>query len=256
ELRAAIATLVSTARGMRVDAEQVFIFGGGQRALEFAAAAFLDAGDHAWMEDPGYSGARTLLRAAGATVAAMPVDDEGLVVGSGQARLVYVTPSCQFPLGVTMSLARRRALLRWATKAGACILEDDYDCDFRYGGPALPSLQALDPGRVLYAGSFSRTMFPALRLGYLVVPAALADSLRAVRAALEDFLPSVTQLALADFIVDGHYARHVRRMRVLYRERRDALVAAARAAGRGRLRLRPVGAGLHAVPDLLPPAAP
>jgi GntR family transcriptional regulator / MocR family aminotransferase len=252
ELRAAIATLVSSARGMRVEADQVFIFGGGQRALEFAAGAILDAGDRAWMEDPGYPGARTLLRAAGATVAAMPVDDEGLVVGGGAARLVYVTPSSQFPLGVTMSLARRQALLRWAARAGACILEDDYDCDFRYAGPGLPSLQALDPDRVLYSGSFSRTMFPALRLGFLVVPQALAESLRALRAALEDFLPSVTQLALADFIADGHYARHVRRMRVLYRERRDALIAAARTAGRGRLRLRPIGAGLHAVADLVP----
>ena len=252
DLRAVIADLASAARGMRVHAEQVFIFGGGQRALEFAAGAILDPGDEAWMEDPGYPGARHVLVAAGARVHPVPVDAQGLRVADGaaaapHARLVYVTPSCQFPLGVTLSLPRRRQLLRFAESAGAAIIEDDYDAEFRHAGAPLPALSALDPGRVLYASSFSRTMFPALRLGYLVVPEGLVDRLRAARATMEEALPVIVQLALADFIAEGHYVRHLRRMRVIYRARRDALVAAASAHG---LRVRPALAGLHVVVDL------
>ncbi len=258
ELRAAVAGLVSAARETRVDPEQVLFFDGSQRALEFVASALLDPGDAAWMEDPGYPGARNVLLSAGARVVPVPVDAEGLVVSAGEAaaggaRLVYATPSCQFPLGATMSLARRRQLLRWAAEANACVVEDDYDAEFRHEGPALAALHGLDAsGRVIYVSSFSRTMFPALRFGFLVAPPGLAGRLRAARATVEDQLPSLVQLALADFIAEGHYARHVRRMRVLYRARRDALLAAAAAAGAGRLRMRPVGAGLHAVADLPP----
>jgi GntR family transcriptional regulator/MocR family aminotransferase len=256
ELRAAIAQVVSSGRGMQVAADQVLLFGGGYRALEFAAAAVLDPGQRAWMEDPGYPGARQVLLSAGASVAEVPVDKEGLVVEAGEAmagdaRLVYATPSCQFPLGVTMSQARRAQLLDWADRAGACIVEDDYDAEFRHAGPPVASLAAQSAsGRVLHVGSFSRTMFPAIRLGFLIAPAGLADRLRAARASMEEQLPSLVQLALADFIVEGHFARHLRRMRVLYRARREALLAAAEASGR--LRVRPTDSGLHVIADLAP----
>jgi GntR family transcriptional regulator / MocR family aminotransferase len=256
ELRAAIAQLVSSGRGMQVDAGQVLLFAGGQRALEFAAAAVLDPGQRAWMEDPGYPGARQVLLSAGASVADVPVDQDGLVVEAGEAmagdaRLVYTTPSCQFPLGVTMSQARRAQLLAWADRADACIVEDDYDAEFRHAGPPVASLAAQSStGRVLHVGSFSRTMFPAIRLGYLIAPAGLADRLRAARTSMEEQLPSLVQLALADFIAEGHFARHLRRMRVLYRARREALLATVEASGR--LRVRPTESGLHVIADLAP----
>jgi GntR family transcriptional regulator / MocR family aminotransferase len=255
ELRAVIAELASSARGMRVHADQVLLFSGGQRALEFAATALLDPGEAAWMEDPGYPGARTVLRSSGAEVTFVPVDVEGMAVAAGEAtapgaRLVYTTPSCQFPLGVTMSRSRRQELLAWAERSGACIVEDDYDAEFRHRGAPLASLAALDrSGRVLYVGSFSRTLFPAVRLGYLIVPPALVDRLRAARAAMEEQLPALVQLAVADFIAEGHFARHLRRMRVVYRNRREAVLAAADDIG---LAVRPTDSGLHVIADLAP----
>ena len=253
-LRQAVAGLVSASRGMSVDPEQVLLFAGSQRAVAFAAATLLERGQAAWMEDPGYAMARQVLVSAGATVADVPVDGEGLVVSEGlrlapEARLAFVTPSNQFPLGVVMSLERRHALLRWADTANACVVEDDYDVEFSEAGARLPALHALDAsGRVLYAASFSRTMFPALRLGYLIAPPPLAPRLRAARAALEEQLPSLEQLALADFIADGHFARHVRRMRLAYRARREALLEAARSAGLPAIHAE----GLHAVAGLPP----
>jgi GntR family transcriptional regulator/MocR family aminotransferase len=254
ELRAVIAELVSSGRGLRAHADQVLLFGGGQRALEFAAAAALDPGEPAWMEDPGYPGARAALRAAGAAVTDVPVDGEGMRVADGEAaaadaRLVYVTPACQFPLGVTMSLERRQGLLAWAERAGAVIVEDDYDAEFRHTGAPVAPLAGVDrSGRVLYLGSFSRTMFPALRIGFLVVPPALTSRLRAARSAIEEHVPALSQLALADFIAEGHFARHLRRMRVLYRARREALLAAAHSSGR--VQVRPTESGLHVIADL------
>jgi GntR family transcriptional regulator/MocR family aminotransferase len=245
---------------MRVEPDQVLILDGGQRALELATSALLDPGDAAWMEDPGYHGARAVLRAAGARVVPVPVDDQGLIVARGEAlapraRLVYVTPSCQYPLAVTLARARREALLAFAERASACIVEDDYDGEFPGDGEALPAIHALDRrGRVLYAASFSRTMFPAIRLGYLVAPPGLVDRLRAARAALEGALPSLTQLALSDFIAEGHYGRHLRRMKMAYRARRAALAAAIAATG-APLALRPTHAGLHVVADLPPEIA-
>ncbi|MEO7733527.1 MAG: PLP-dependent aminotransferase family protein [Kofleriaceae bacterium] len=248
-LQVAIAGLVSAARGMRVVPEQVLLVGGGQRAIELAAAAVLAPGDRVIVEDPGYPGARHGFAAAGADVLARPVDHEGLIVeGLPRARLVYVTPSCQYPLGVTMSLERRLALLAWAARARACVVEDDDDGELRFRGAPLPALAALDrDGRVLYVGSFSRTMFPAIRLGYLIAPLALVEAVRAVRAVRADPLPSLTQLALADFIAGGHYVHHVRRMRGVYRARRDELRSAAAAAG---LVVRVADAGLHAICEL------
>lgn len=248
-LQVAIAGLVSAARGMRVVPEQVLLVGGGQRAIELAAAAVVAPGDRVIVEDPGYPGARHGFAAAGGQIVARPVDRDGLIVdGLPRARLVYVTPSCQYPLGVTMSLARRQALLAWAARTGACIVEDDDDSELRFEGAPLPALAALDRGgRVLYVGSFSRTMFPAIRLGYLISPLALIEPLRAVRVLRADPMPSLTQLALADFIAGGHYVHHVRRMRGVYRARRDELCSAAAAAG---LVIRVAEAGLHAICEL------
>ncbi|HEY0481242.1 MAG TPA: PLP-dependent aminotransferase family protein [Kofleriaceae bacterium] len=251
-LARAIATLVSASRGVRIEPAQVLIVGGGQRAIEVAAAAILDPGDRVVVEDPGYPGAREAFLAAGAELLPVRVDRDGLDVAAlpRRARLAYVTPACQFPLAVPLSLARRTALLRWATRAGAVIVEDDYDAEFRFAGAPLPSLAALDrDGRVLQAGSFSRTLFPAIRLGYLIVPPALVEAVRAVRDARDPDMPSLPQLALADFIEAGHYVHHLRRMRVLYRARRDVLIAAARAAG---LTVRLGEVGLHIVCDLPP----
>jgi GntR family transcriptional regulator/MocR family aminotransferase len=249
-LARAIADLVSSARGVRVDPGQVLIVGGGQRAIELAAAAIINAGDRVVVEDPGYPGARDAFAAAGAHVIPIGVDRDGLDVAAipHRARLAYVTPSCQFPLAVTLSLARRTALLAWAARANACIIEDDYDAEFRFAGAPLPSLAALDrDGRVLHVGSFSRTLFPALRIGYLIAPAAQVDALRAVRDARDPDMPSLPQLALADFIDGGHYVHHLRRMRVLYRARREVLLAAARSV---ELAVRASEVGLHVVCDL------
>jgi GntR family transcriptional regulator/MocR family aminotransferase len=251
-LARAIAGLVSSARGVAVDPQQVVVVGGGQRALELAAAALIDAGDRVIVEDPGYPGARRAFAAAAARVIPVPVDRDGLDVTAlpRRARLAYVTPSCQYPLAATLSLARRGALLAWARRAGAFIVEDDYDAEFRFAGAPLPSLAALDrDGRVLHTGSFSRTLFPAIRLGYLIVPTALVDAVRAVRDVRDPDMPSLPQLALADFIDGGHYVHHIRRMRVLYRARRDALLAAARSVG---LAVRASQVGLHVVCDLPP----
>ena len=252
-LKAAVAVLVSATRGFRVEPAQVLLFSGSQRALEFAATCLLNPGDAAWMEDPGYPGATQTLRAAGARVVPRAVDGEGLTLRGRRGpapRLIYVTPSSQFPLGGAMSLARRFELLAFAGATGACLVEDDYEVEFSAAGAQLPALAALDrAGRVLYVGSFSRTTVPALRLGYLIAPPGLAEKLSAARNALEDPLPSIVQLTLADFISGGHFAQHVRRMRKVYAERRRALVEAVERSRHLRLRAPPDG--LHAV-ALLP----
>jgi GntR family transcriptional regulator / MocR family aminotransferase len=252
-LRAAIAEYVSAARGARCVADQVIVVNGSQQGLDLAARVLLDSGDEAWMEDPGYPGARAALMAAGAMVVPVPVDDEGLCVAAGEraaprARLAYVSPSHQFPLGATMSASRRLELLRWAGRAGAWILEDDYDSEFRYDARPLPSLQGMDrDGRVVYIGTFSKTLVPALRLGYLIVPAGITDAFRAVRAACDRHSPVLDQAVLADFMTEGHFARHVRRMRNLYAERQGVLVDAIQRLLGDRLQVRPTGAGMHLV---------
>jgi GntR family transcriptional regulator/MocR family aminotransferase len=184
------------------------------------------------------------------------VDAEGLDVElgarrAGDARLAYVTPSHQYPLGVPMSLPRRLALLRWASRARAWVIEDDYDSEFRYGARPMPCLHGLDvDGRVIYVGSFSKTLFPSLRLGFLIVPPDLQDGLVAARAAADQHPPVLDQTVLADFLVEGHFARHLRRMRMAYRERLEALTAAAERYCGGALRVRPTRTGLHAIADL------
>src|SRR5262249_2292462 len=255
-LREAIASHVQTARGTRCEADQVLVVAGAQQGFELVCRLLLDPGDRAWMEEPGYPGARSALRAAGARIVPVRVDADGLDVGqgarqAGDARLVYVTPSHQYPLGVPMSLPRRLALLRWARAARAWVIEDDYDSEFRYGARPIPCLHGLDAdGRVIYVGSFSKTLFPALRLGFLIVPFDLRERLVAARAAADQHPPTIDQAVLADFLVDGHFARHVRRMRVAYRERLEALRVAADRCCHGVLRVRPVATGLHALADL------
>jgi GntR family transcriptional regulator/MocR family aminotransferase len=209
--------------------------------------------DSIWIEDPCYVTAREVLQSAGARVVAVPVDEEGLDVAAAQtccpnARLAYVTPSHQFPLGVTMSLPRRLALLGWAARRAAWVLEDDYDSEYRYEGRPLASLQGLDRSdRVLYMGSFSKVLFPALRLGYLVVPLPLVQSFVAAHALLDGHSPAFDQAVLAEFMQEGHFVRHVRRMRTLYAERQATLVrAAARELG-GLLDVRAAQAGMHLV---------
>jgi len=257
-LREAIAEYVRLARGARCLTEQVIVTSGSQQGVDLAARVLLDPGDAVWMEDPGYTGARTALQVAGARIVPVPVDGEGLVVQEGermaaQARMAYVSPSHQFPLGVTMSAARRLALLRWASRAGAWILEDDYDSEFRYDARPLAALQGMDEdGRVIYVGTFSKTLFPALRLGYLIVPVELVDAFRAARAVSDRQSPTMDQAILADFLGGGHFARHVRRMRRLYSERQEVLVDAVRRHLGDRLEVTPSAAGMHLLAWLEP----
>lgn len=262
-LRSAIADYLRAVRALSVEPEQVFVTSGAQQAVDLAARLLLDPGDRVWLEDPGYVGLRGPLIAAGAAPAPLPVDAEGLSVAAGReadrndgaaARMAVVSPSHQYPLGVVMSLARRLELLAWAREAGAWILEDDYDSEFRYAGRPLAALQGLDAGggRVVYLGSFSKVLFPSLRIGYLVVPPALVEPFRAARAALEDHPAATAQPALAAFIAEGHFAAHVRRMRALYQARQQALLAAAERRLGGLLLLRPDEAGMHLLADLAP----
>jgi GntR family transcriptional regulator/MocR family aminotransferase len=256
ELRQGIAEQVSRSRGTRCTAEQVIVTAGAQRGLELIARLLLDPGDTVWMEEPGYPGAHNAFLGAEAHIRPVRVDDEGLDVEEaarrGQpARLVYLSPSHQFPLGVPMSLPRRLALLRWASAARAWVIEDDYDSEFRYGARAIPCLHGLDgDGRVIYVGTFAKTLFPALRLGFLIVPPDLRDRMVAARRATDLHPPALDQGVLADFIDGGHYERHLRRMRSAYAERLEALHAAAERSCAGALALRPVQTGLHVVADL------
>ena len=233
-LRQAIAEYLAAARGVRCSAEQVIIVAGSQQALDIATRVLLDPGDSAWMEDPGYPGARATLQAAGAQVIPIPVDPDGLDLAAGiqrcpSPRLMYLTPSHQNPLGVTMSLSRRLALLEYASRVGAWLLEDDYASEFRYISRPVAALQGLDhDNRVIYIGTFSKVLLPSLRLGYLVVPTDLIDAFTAAHAAANFHAPTLDQAVLADFITEGHFARHIRRMRLLYQERQEALVEAAR----------------------------
>jgi GntR family transcriptional regulator/MocR family aminotransferase len=223
---------------------------GSQGALDLSARVLVNPGDPVWIEDPGYSGARSAFLGAGAQIVPVPIDHEGLVVNTGiarasQARLVYLTPSHQFPLGVTMSLTRRLALLDWAKRANAYIIEDDYDSEFRFATRPLATLQGLDNGdRVIYIGTFSKVLFPSLRIGYMILPPALVDSFLIVRRMIDIHSPMLEQAVLADFMIEGHFTRHLRRMRALYAERRRALLEAARKLP---LEIDAPEAGIHCV---------
>ena len=228
-LREAIAAYLGTFRAVRCEAEQILVTTGSQQGLQLAAQLLLDAGDSVWMEEPGYTGAHQAFALAGARLIPVPVDAEGLDVAAGlrrdrDARAAYITPSHQFPLGVTLSAARRMQLLDWAAHHGAWIIEDDYDSEYRFGGRPIASLQGLDTeARVIYLGTFSKVMFPAMRLGYMVLPKDLVPVFAAAREGTDTCSSSLYQLVMADFIREGHFARHIRRMRTLYGERRRAL---------------------------------
>lgn len=258
EFREVIAAYLRASRAAHCDASQVMVVNGSQQALDLSARVLLDPGDTAWVEDPGYPLMRRALMLSGCRLAPVPVDREGLEVARGielcaNARAAYVTPSHQYPLGVTMSAARRLQLLDWAHGAGSWIVEDDYDSEYRYESMPIASLQGLDRGaRVIYIGTFSKTLFPALRLGYLVIPPALVDRFAAVRRACDICAPPLFQAALADFIAEGHFARHIRRTRLVYGERRTALVEALRREFGGELEILGAEAGMHLVATLPP----
>jgi GntR family transcriptional regulator/MocR family aminotransferase len=229
-LRVAVAEHLRTSRGVRCTADQILIVPGSQAALRIAAATLLEPNDRVAVEEPGYFGAHRAFRAAGAQMVPVPVDADGLNVAALQrrganVRAVYVTPSHQYPLGMTMSASRRFALLDWAARHDAWILEDDYDSEFRYVSRPVGALQGMDTqGRVIYIGTFSKAFFPALRVGYVVVPTSLWTRFLESRFAFDIFSPTLYQRALADFLETGHFARHLRRMRSAYLERRDALL--------------------------------
>jgi len=257
-LRESIAEYLATVRAVHADAGQILVTSGAQHGLQICAHALLDPGDRAWVEEPGYAGAHQALAAVDAVPVLVPVDADGLDVAAGirrapAARLAYVTPSHQFPLGATMSAARRIELLQWAARTGSWIVEDDYDSEYRYGSKPIAALQGLDAdARVIYVGTFSKVMFPALRLGYLVVPKDLLPAFRAARDALDTCSPMLPQRALHDFIREGHFARHIRRMRVLYAARRAALRAAIHRHLPGALQVVGAEAGMQ-LTALLPP---
>jgi GntR family transcriptional regulator/MocR family aminotransferase len=257
-LRDAIAKYLRTARAVECDAEQILIVAGSQMALRLCAIALLKAGDDVSVENPGYPGARDALSATGATVRGVPVDHEGLLVrrladSSRAPRLVYVTPSHQYPLGMSMSAARRLELLEFARQHESWVVEDDYDSEYRFASRPLGALQGMDrASRVIYVGTFSKVMFPSLRIGYVVVPPTLLTAFIAHRESLDIFPPTLYQLALTDFLNDGHFARHVRRMRSVYLGRRDALVAGIRNHLNGDLSVVNADAGMHLTTWLRP----
>jgi GntR family transcriptional regulator/MocR family aminotransferase len=236
---------------VRCDAGQIVIVSGSQQALDLTTRVLLDAGSAAWVEEPGYWLVHHVLKAAGCGAVPVPVDAEGLNVAAGaklspNARAVFVAPSHQYPLGVTMSATRRLQLLEWAQRAGAWVVEDDYDSEYRYDSMPISSLQGLDGGdRVIYVGTFSKVMFPSLRLGYIVVPPDLVERFAAMRRAMDLCPPHITQAVMAEFIREGHFSRHIRRMRPLYARRRRVLVEAIEREFGDRVTISGAEAGMH-----------
>jgi GntR family transcriptional regulator/MocR family aminotransferase len=252
ELRAAIADYVRKARAVRCEPRQVIITAGSQQGLYFSAMVLLDAGCPVWIEDPAYPGVTAVLSAFDAVIHRVSVDANGIDVERGialgaDARVVFVTPSHQYPLGMPMSMARRLALLRWAQPSGAWIVEDDYDSEFRYSGHPFPSLQGLDPSRVIYLGTMSKVMFPSMRLGYAIVPEPLVEAYAGARALVDRHSPTADQHVLAAFMKDGMFEAHIRRVRGAYTERRNALIAALKKHLPGWAKLQPSDQGMHLV---------
>ncbi|MEM9161863.1 MAG: PLP-dependent aminotransferase family protein [Cyanobacteria bacterium P01_F01_bin.4] len=250
-LRAEIAAYLGQARAVQCQPEQILITNGTQQALDLIVRLLVNPADCIAMEDPGYLGARSIFQASGAEVVAVPCDRNGLIVDKldtdcPNPRLVYVTPSHQFPTGALLSLPRRLALLQWAHATSALIIEDDYDSEYRYSGRPIPALQGLDTQQsVLYIGTFSKVMFPSLRIGYLVLPPSLATVFSKAKQLADRQPPSLTQWALADFIHEGHLERHIRRMRTLYARRRQALVESLYHAFGDTVEILGDSAGLH-----------
>jgi GntR family transcriptional regulator/MocR family aminotransferase len=252
-LRRAIAGHLKSVRGLTCEPEQVIITAGAQQALALISAVFLEPNDEVWIEDPGYASARNLFSLSRTKLIPVPVDEDGLNLKAGlelskKPKLIYVTPSHQYPLGVTMSVARRLSLIETARQTGAWIIEDDYDSEYRYSGHPLASLQGLDQdGRVLYVGTFSKTIFPSLKLGCLVVPPDLIDVFTTARLLSGAHSPLVDQAILAEFISEGHFSRHVRRMRTLYEKRQQILVEEVERNLKGLLEIKADDAGMHLV---------
>ena len=249
--REAVSSYLRTARAVRCDPQQIMVVSGSQQALDIVTRVLLDPGDAAWIEEPCYPLVRSLLLGSGCHPISVPVDEDGLDVAAGvrlapSARAAFVTPSHHYALGVTMSASRRFQLLEWSRQASAWIVEDDYDSEYRFDSMPIPSLQGLDPcDRVIYIGTFSKVLRPSLRLGYIVIPPDLIDRFAAVRFAMDIFPSYLFQEALTDFMHDGHFARHIRRMRSLYKARRAALVESLHAEFGDFLTIHGSEAGMH-----------
>lgn len=252
-LRRAIAEYVGQSRGVRCSAEQVIVTSGAQQALDLLARVLLDPCDEVWMEDPGYPGASLAFQGAGANVIPVPTDGNGIDVeaairSSPAARVVYVTPANQFPLGTVMSAERRVALLSWAARAGAWIIEDEYDAEYRYSGKPIASLHSLDrSGSVLYVGTFTKMLFNALRIGFIVVPERLVDGFRITRSFIDRHAPTLDQAVLTEFINEGHFGHHVRRMRQIYSDRSQLLAEEASRRLAGLLDVQHAQSGMRTV---------
>jgi GntR family transcriptional regulator/MocR family aminotransferase len=252
--REALAEYLGAFRAVSCHPSQILVTTGSQQALQISALALLDPKDEVWLEEPGYPGTQQALKAAGARLVPVPVDGNGLDLAYGirhapRARAIYVTPARQYPMSVTMSATRRIELLSWATRNGAWIVEDDYDSEFRYTGNPIASLQGLDAdGRVIYVGTLTKVMFPALRLGFMVVPKDLVETFVDLRNATDTVsTPVLYQMAMTDFIREGHFSRHIKRMRTVYQERRRALAEAVRLQAQGVLEVVGIDAGLSMV---------
>ncbi|MFJ3486773.1 PLP-dependent aminotransferase family protein [Pseudomonas sp. NPDC090202] len=258
-LRSAIAGYLGISRGIRCSPEQVFICAGHAASLDLICRTLMSPGDQCWFEDPGYVMARHVLERAGAQLIAVPVDDDGLNVDAAlqrapDARFAVVTPSHQSPLGVSLSLARRQALLDWANRRDSWIIEDDYDSEYRYQGHPLPALKSIDSqGRVLYTGTFSKVLAPGLRLSYLVVPEHLIERFTTVADALHNHCPQLLQATVAAFIRDGHFARHLKKMRSLYARRRALLIEALERELGQHLQIDARAGGMHLLARLRTP---
>jgi GntR family transcriptional regulator/MocR family aminotransferase len=253
DLRKAIAAYLCDYRGARCHPDQIIVTGGTQQAMMIAAMALVNRGEVAWIEDPGFYQARRAFGFAGAKVVPRPVDREGIVIARRSKKqrapkIIYVTPSHQFPLGMTMSLGRRRALIDFAHACDAYIFEDDHNSEFRFTGPPLPCLQGLDNcGRVIYAGTLSKILYPSLRLGYILAPEQLVEPMIKIRAVMDQHSPAIDQATLARFLVEGYFLSHIKRMRKLYSDRRDFFIEQFHRFLGKHFRLQIPEAGLHFV---------
>jgi GntR family transcriptional regulator / MocR family aminotransferase len=252
-LRAQIAAYLQVSRGINCSPFQIFVTSGYRHTIELIAHSLLKAGDRVWLEDPGYPPTRELLAHMHIAAVSVPVDRDGMVVSDGtklapRARAAVVTPAHQSPLCVSLSLTRRMALLDWASRNNAWVIEDDYDGEYRYVSRPLPALKSLDrDGRVLYAGTFSKVLFPSLRLAYLVVPEAQVERFEQITQALAGGSPQLTQAIVTAFITEGHFARHIQRMRKLYAERRDATAAGLESVLGKHMRIDSQPGGMHLI---------
>lgn len=252
-LREAIAAHLGSTRGVICDADQVMIVTGTQQALDMVARLTIDPGDSAWVEDPSYLGAEAILRANGAKILPVSVDEKGMRISEGirkapHARVAYVTPANQFPLCVSLPLERRLQLIEWSRTNGAWIFEDDYDSEFNFAGRPLAAMQGLDPaGNVFFSGSFSKMLYPSLRMGFLVIPPHMVDALRAARSLLDRYMSVLGQTVLCDFIAEGHFSRYLRKMRQVYAENLNILVEVSRQEWGDRLKIQEANTGLQTI---------